>query len=73
MFYPGTKKRISISNGAKKEVSEIKKSNVKNPSKDYLTIRSGLIKTCKEGMKKKITADEKRRIVWLRTRIDLEL
>ncbi len=70
-FYPNTKKRISVSNGAKKEPVKIKGSSVKKPSADYLAFRLMIITSCDVFLKREISNEERQNIIRLRNNIEL--
>jgi len=72
MFYPNTKKRISISKGGKQE-KEQNKTSIQNPSKNYVEFIKNAKSVCDKAITNELTSDEKAKVLWLKSRIDTQL
>lgn len=70
MFIEGTKKRISVSKGGVKEESV---STLESPGDDYNDFRNSLLGLCQEALTKNLSQDELEKVLWLKSRIDIEL
>lgn len=71
-YYPGTKKRISVSRGAKAE-SPLSEPSIQEPGADYMKFRNDLIALCDNALSNNLTGEEREKILWLRSRADIEL
>lgn len=71
-FYPGTKKRISVSKGGVKE-DQLSASVVDQPTKLYSDFRKKIIADCDKILQKEITNEERALVLSLRSKIDITL
>jgi hypothetical protein len=71
MFYENTKKRISVSHGAEKEPPPV--IDLPEEVTDYDSAKDYLVKFCDTLLNVEMTIEQQEKIIWLKTRLIIEL